>query len=86
MVVDTISYLNADYLFKAIELDTDDQQEFLKKFTTGDGYSELTLVYKTRFNTLLSEFLKELSNQKPSEKFESVKHWHPEARYINIEL
>lgn len=86
MVVDTISYLNADYLFKAIDLDTDDQQEFLNKFTTGDGYSELTLVYKTRFNTLLSEFLKELSNQKPSEKFETVKHWHPEARYINIEL
>jgi hypothetical protein len=55
MVVDTISYLNADYLFQAIELDTDDQQQFLNKFTTGDGYSELTLVYKTRFNTLLSE-------------------------------
>ena len=86
MVVDTISYLNADYLFQAIELDKDDQQEFLNKFTTGDGYSELTLVYKTRFNTLLSEFLKELSNQEPSKKFESVKHWHTEARYINIEL
>jgi len=53
MVVDTISYLNADYLFQAIELDKDDQQQFLNKFTTGDGYSELTLVYKTRFNTLL---------------------------------
>ena len=86
MVVDTISYLNADYLFQAIELDTDDQQQFLNKFTTGDGYSELTLVYKTRFNTLLLDFLKELSNQEPAEKFESVKHWHPEARYINIEL
>ena len=86
MVVDTISYLNADYLFQAIELDKDDQQQFLNKFTTGDGYSELTSVYKTRFNTLLLEFLKELSNQEPAEKFQSIKHWHPEARYVNIEL
>lgn len=86
MVVDTISYLNADYLFQAIELDKDDQQQFLDKFTTGDGYSELTLIYRTRFNTLLLEFLKELSNQKPAEKFETVKHWHPEARYVNVEL
>jgi hypothetical protein len=86
MVVDTISYLNADYLFQAIELDKDDQQQFLDKFTTGDGYSELTLIYRTRFNTLLLEFLKELSNQKPAEKFETVKHWHSVARYINVEL
>ena len=86
MVVDTISYLNADYLFQAIELDKDDQQQFLDKFTTGDGYSELTLIYRTRFNTLLLEFLKELSNQKPAEKFETVKHWHSEAKYVNVEL
>jgi hypothetical protein len=57
----------------------------MEQFTTGDDKTDLTLVSSPKFMRMLSEFLNGLENKEPLEEFQYVKHWYPEAKFVNIE-
>ena len=85
MAVNIIGYVNASYIFDAIELGDGEQEQFLEKFTFDDQSIDLKLVTKFRFNNMLVEFLKGLEDQEPYEGFRMVRGWYPEAKYIDLE-
>jgi hypothetical protein len=85
MAVNTIGYWNASYVFESIELNDEDQEQFLEKFTTGDENTELTLVSRYKFFTMLKDFVKDLEDEEPKEAVLMVQHWYPEAKYVNME-
>ena len=85
MAVNTIGYWNASYVFESIELNDEDQEHFIEKFTKGDENTALTLVSRHKFFTMLKDFVKNLTDQEPQEAVQMVQYWYPEAKYINIE-
>ena len=85
MAVNTIGYWNASYVFESIELNDEDQEQFIEKFTKGDENTALTLVSRYKFFKMLTDFVKDLEDKEPKEAVLAVSCWYPEAKYINIE-
>ena len=85
MAVNTIGYWNASYVFESIELNDEDQEQFIEKFTKGDENTALTLVSRYKFFKMLTDFVKDLEDEEPKEAVLAVSCWYPEAKYINIE-
>ena len=85
MAVEVVGYWNSSYIFDAIDLEAEAQDQFMEQFTTGDDKTDLTLVSSPKFMRMLSEFLNGLENKDPLEEFQYVKHWYPEAKFVNIE-
>jgi hypothetical protein len=85
MAVETIGYWNASYVFESIELGDDEQEQFLKKFTTGDENTSLTLVSRYKFFTMLKDYVNGISDTEPKEAVLMVQHWYPEAKFVNVE-
>ena len=57
----------------------------MKKFTTGDENTSLTLVSRYKFFTMLKDYVNGISDTEPKEAVLMVQHWYPEAKFVNVE-
>lgn len=85
MAVEVVGYWNSSYIFDAIDLGAEEQDLFMEQFTTGDDKTDLTLVSRFKFFTMLKDFVNQHDNEEPKEAVLMVQHWYPEAKYVNIE-
>ncbi len=85
MAVEVVGYWNSSYIFDAIDLGAEEQDLFMEQFTTGDDKTDLTLVSRFKFFTMLKNFVNQHDNEEPKEAVLMVQHWYPEAKYVNIE-